>query len=549
MPRFVRLLCILAALTLIGFGLFSSEGISDVRWLGLLAAAWVLLLVGTHISLRDDLPTFNRAVIRTAIVFSTMFALISAQLVRIQVVQSGATFNKTATAPDGETIANPRKSTNDLLAARGKIYDRSGEIVADTVREGGLYIRRYPNPTTGYVAGYYSPLLYGSFGLEERFNDELTGQKATNPLERTLNDLLNRPRAALDLRLTLDSQLQQTATDLLSGRKGAVVVLDAKNGATLVLASTPSFDPDKLFTSNSEQNPAATDYWKTLTSDPASPLVLRANLGLYTPGSTFKTVTAATAIETKIAQPSDTYKDDGSLDIDGRTLIENNRPDPSRTEWTLEEGFAWSLNVVFAQVGLEIGADKLWDYASRFGFGHDIPYDLPVSRSQLAASRSFLSSKNALADTAFGQGQILVTPLHMAMIAATFANTGNMMQPHLVASVTASDGSAVESKKPQVWKAPVSPATAATVKDLMINAVENGAIQVAITPGYTVGGKTGTAETGDGSVHSWFIGFIGNPEPAYAVAVVLEEGSDSLGTSVNIGQAILSAAIHSPGNT
>jgi len=548
MPRFVRLLCILVALALIGFGLFSSEGISDVRWLSLLAIAWVLLLVGTHISLGDDLPTFNRAVIRTGIVFGTMFALISAQLVRIQVVQSGATFNKTATAPDGETIANPRKSTNDLLSARGKIYDRNGEIVADTVHEGGRDVRRYPNPTTGYVAGYYSPLLYGSFGLEEHFNDELTGQKATNPLERTLNDLLDRPRAALDLRLTLDSHLQETATDLLSGRKGAVVVLDAKTGATLVLASTPSFDPDKLFTSNSEQNAEASAYWKTLTSSPAAPLVLRANLGLYTPGSTFKTVTAATAIETKIAKPSDTYKDDGSIDIDGRTLVENNRPDPSRNEWTLEEGFAWSLNVVFAQVGLEIGADKLWDYAGRFGFGHDIPYDLPVSRSQLATSRSFLSSNNALADTAFGQGQILVTPLHMAMLAATFANVGNMMQPYLVASVTASDGDAAETKKPQVWKTPVSPATASTLKDLMINAVENGAVQAAITPGYTVGGKTGTAETGDGSVHSWFIGFIGNQDPAYAVAVVLEEGSDSLGTSVNIGQAILSAAIQSQGN-
>jgi len=543
MPRFVRVFCLLAALSLISIGPFYSEGISDIRWLALLAAAWAFLLIGTYIPLDDALPTFNRTLIRTAVVFSTMFALISAQLVRIQVVQSGATFNKTAEAPDGETIANPRKSSNDLLAARGKMFDRNGELVADTVRQGGLYLRRYPNPSTGYVAGYYSPLLYGSFGLEERFNDELTGQKVTNPLERTLNGLLNRPQTALDLQLTLDSQLQQTATDLLSGRKGAVAVLDARTGAALVLASTPTFDPDKLFTSSSEQNSAASTYWKSLTENPDAPLVLRANLGLYTPGSTFKTITAAAAIDSGVAKPDDTYQDNGSLDIDGRTLVENNRPDPSRNEWTLTEGFAWSLNVVFAQIGLEVGADKLSNYASRFGFGRDIPFDLPVSRSQLASSPDFLKSKNALADTAFGQGQILVSPLQMAMIAGTFANGGSMMQPYLVASVTDDNKSTRVKTTPKIWKTPVTAATAISLKTLMINAVENGSVQAAITPGYVVGGKTGTAETGNGAVHSWFIGFIGSPDPAFAVAVVLEEGSDSLGTSVNIGQAILNATI------
>jgi peptidoglycan glycosyltransferase len=543
MHRFVRILCIFASLTLIGIGLFSSEGISDIRWLALLAVAWVFLLIGTYIPLDDVLPTFNRSIIRTAVVFSTMFAVISAQLVRIQVVQSDATFNKTAEAPDGETIANPRKSSNDLLSARGKMFDRNGELVADTVRKGGVYLRRYPNPTTAYVAGYYSPLLYGSSGLEERFNDELTGQTSTNPLERTLNNLLNRPQSALDLQLTLDSHLQQNATDLLSGRKGAVVVLDAKSGAVVVLASTPSFDPEKLFTSSSEQNVAASSYWTSLTESPDAPLVLRANLGLYTPGSTFKTVTAAAAIDSGVAKPDDVYQDNGSLDIDGRTLVENNRPDPSRSEWTLTEGFAWSLNVVFAQIGLKIGADRLANYASRFGFGSDIPFDLTVSRSQLTSSPDFLRSMNALADTAFGQGQILVTPLQMAMIAATFANGGSMMQPYLVSSVTDDNESTRLKTMPKTWKTPVTVATAMSLKTLMINAVENGAVQAAITPGYVVGGKTGTAETGNGAVHSWFIGFIGAPEPAYAVSVVLEEGSNALGTSVNIGQAILNATI------
>lgn len=543
MPRFVRALCILAAIGLIAFGLYADTGVSDVRWLGLLGLAWLLLLIGTHVPLRDDLPTFNRAIVRTSIVLTTMFAIITAQLVRIQVVQSKATFNKTAQAPDGETIANPRRSGNGLLAARGKIYDRNNELVADTVREGDLYLRHYPNPVTGYVAGYYSPLLYGSTGLEQRFNDELSGQAASNPLDRTLTELLNRPRTGLDLHLTLDSHLQQTATDLLSGRKGAVVVMEVETGAVHVLASTPSYDPDRLFTANVSENDDASAYWKSLIDDPAAPLVLRANLGLYTPGSTFKTITAAAAIETGVAMPEDVYYDDGSLDIDGRTLVENNRPDPSRSEWTMEEGLAWSLNVVFAQIGLQLGTDRLWDYATKFGFGSEVPFDLPVSRSQLASTKKFLENKNALADTAFGQGQILVSPLQMAMVAATLANGGKMMEPYLVAKVTKPNGAVHSTRQPRAWKTPISGETANAVEKLMVNAVENGAIQAAITPGYTVAGKTGTAETGDETVHSWFIGSIGDPQARYAVAVVLEEGSDSLGTSVNIGQAILTAAI------
>jgi len=543
MPRILRALAALAALALIGWGLFASDRTSDAHWLTILGVAWLLLLVATYMPLPDDMPTFNRTTIRTAMAFSTVFAVIVAQLVRVQAVQRQAIYTKTGIAPDGEPYANPRTVNTGLDTRRGRIFDRTGEVIADTTERDGVFVRSYPNPVTAYVAGFYSPLMYGASGLEATWNDELSGSAGRNAVDRAINELLDRSEDGFDLHLTLDTTLQQQATDLLSGRKGAVVLMDAASGAVLTFASEPHFDPNRLFSTTTDESNDVKAYWEQLSGDPAAPFVLRANLGLYTPGSTFKTITAAAAIDTGTATPDTVYQDNGELTIDGRTLIENNRPDPSRSEWTLEEGLGWSLNVVFAQVGLQLGADRLWDYGTRFGFQTSPPFDLPVAQSQIATSRAFLDSQNALADTAFGQGQILTTPLQMALVAATFATGGTMPTPYLVSRVTDSRNKTIRTNAPAAWRKPVSDSTAKQVAAMMVNAVQNGAVQAAITPGYTVGGKTGTAETGDGSIHSWFIGYIGQPDPRYAIAVVLEEGSDALGTSVNIGQAMLQAAM------
>ncbi len=237
------------------------------------------------------------------------------------------------------------------------------------------------------------------------------------------------------------------------------------------------------------------------------------------------------------------FEDNGELNIDGRILVENNRPDDSRDQWTVREGLAYSLNVVFAQIGLRIGGNDLWNSGRALGFGQAIPFDLPVAESQIASSRDFLEDDNAVVDTAFGQGQLLVTPLHLCLVTAMYANDGEMMQPYLVGAVIAEDGRVTRAADPEPWLDGISPETAGQVEEMMINAVENGTVTRAQADGYTVGGKTGTAETGDGSVHSWFIGFIGDEEPRYAVAVVLEGGSGGLGDAVAIGRDILVATI------
>ncbi len=543
MGGLMRSLVGMAALALIGFGLWTGNGVSDVRWLALLGAAWVLLLVASRVPLPASMPSFNRTLVRTALVLATVFAVISAQLVRIQVVQSEATVNRSGIADNGEIVANPRLGNRDLAVRRGRIFDRHGNAIAGTEREDGVWIRTYPDPTTGYVAGYYSPLLYGTSGLEATYDEELTGQEGNNPLIRARNDLLNRPQQGLDLHLTLDAELQRAAHDSLAGRSGAVVVIDVETGAVLVFASNPTYDPNALFTSTPGENADAAAYWESLNGAPESPLVQRANLGRYTPGSTFKTVSAAIAIDQGFARPDDLYEDDGELEIEGRVLIENNRPDPSRSEWTLAEGLAWSLNVVFAQIGLEIGPTVMWEYGERFGFGAEIPFDLPVATSQLAGSREFLDSLNGIADTAFGQGQILATPLHMAMLTATYVNDGQMMTPYLVERVATQGGDTVRTTEPRVWREPIRAETAGEIEAMMVNAVENGSAQAARVPGYVVGGKTGTAEAGGEEPHSWFVGFIGEPDPRYAVAVVLEEGGSGTAESVGISRDILLATM------
>jgi peptidoglycan glycosyltransferase len=343
--------------------------------------------------------------------------------------------------------------------------------------------------------------------------------------------------------LTIDAGLQSLAHDLLGGRIGAVVLLETGAGAVRTLASNPHVDPNGLVAVDLESATEAADYWAELQADPAQPLLNRATQGLYTPGSTFKTITASAAIEDGVATPQTVYTDDGDLEVDGHVIVEHNRPDDSIDEWTLEQGLAFSLNVVFAQVGLELGGDRLFEIAGKFGFGEEIPFDVEVATGQIASKRSFLDQPAAVADTAFGQGELLTTPLGMALVAAAIANEGEMMRPYLVDRITDVDGERMKSAEPGVWRRPIGASTAQTMRDLMVNTVENGYALAAAIDGLLVGGKTGTAETGETEPHAWFIGFAGDAAPTHAVAVLLEHGGTAVSESIAIAREMLRSAI------
>lgn len=516
----------------------------DGRWLLWLGGGGALTAFGLWPTIDRRSHRLPRAAASAAFTLFVVFGLLAAQLLRLQVVGGNDTFTREAADPEtGQVVANPRAGNADLRADRGSILDRSGKVLAETRIVGGVAHRLYPDPAS-YVAGYFSPLKYGKTGLEAEYDATLAGADAGNPFVRRLDSLLHRPAKGGDVRLTIDAGLQARADALLAGRTGSIVVIDVKTGAVVVMASSPHVDPSRLIADDAASAGAAEAYWASLNADPAQPLLPRATNGLYTPGSTFKIVTASAAIDTGATTPDEIFVDDGALDVDGHVIVENNRPDASVTRWTLRDGIAYSLNVVLAQVGLKIGGKTLGDYAQRFGFGEKIPFDLPVARGQVSGSAAFLDAPAAVADTAFGQGQLLTTPLGMAVVAATIANGGVTMTPYLVRQTTNGDGEASEPRKPGIWRTPIGAQAASDVAAMMVNAVDTGYAGKAAIDGFVVGGKTGTAETGDGrEPHAWFIGFIGAPEPRFAVAVVLEHGGKGLGAPLSIAREMLSATV------
>ncbi len=533
-------------LLIAGAGLAAQDRITDAQWIGLLWLSWIPLLVAVWPELPATVPPLGRSALRMTMVFLSIMALFAVQLLRVQVVMSDSIAHRTGIDPaTGDVVSNPLLANQALTTLRGTIYDRDGRVLAQTIFADGIAHRLYPEPSTAEVTGYFSPLLYGASGLEAARDDQLAGRAGGNPFRDALDALRGLPTRGNDLHLTLDAGLQRQAHDALGGRVGAAVLLDVETGALLALASSPSFDPNALAAMTPDEREPAQAAWAALTADPSAPLVQRATSGLYPPGSTFKIVTATAAIDTGIADPDTPYEDAGQITIAGHTLIEQNRPNDAQTLWSLTDAFAWSLNVVFAQIGLQLGGETLAEAARGGGWDGEIPFDLPVEPSRVSAAPDFLDDPVALAQTAFGQGELLATPLQMALIAAGVANDGQIMRPYLVAAVSAPDGESARQTRPSPWRRGTDPQSARQTAAMMVYAVANGALGPASLPGYTLGGKTGTAETGRGDPHAWFIGFVGLPgeEPRYAVAVVVEAGGGGGQVALPIGRDLLAAAM------
>jgi peptidoglycan glycosyltransferase len=541
--RLIRACLTVVGAGLILFALFSDKRSADERWLAALAVGGLMIAAGRWPDLSRVRDLAQRGAVRIGLALTVGFALVAVQLLRMQAINASTTASRVGTDPaTGDVFSNPRTINLATTSKRGAILDRSETVLAKTKLSHGVAYRQYPEPASSYVCGYFSPLKYGLSGLEKTRDGQLTGQESGNRLRRELDSLLGRPPTGQDLVLTLDVALQSQAQDLLRDHIGAAVVIEVATGAVLVLASAPNFDPEQLAAVDDETARTASAYWSDLSSDPTHPLVLRATQGLYPPGSTFKTVTASAAIDLGLATPDDVFQDNGSLYVDGHVITENNRPD-DRVEWTLRDGLAYSLNVVFAQVGMMVGAENLTKYAERFGFGADIPFDVPVAPGQVFGHPGFLDAQSAVADTGFGQGELLTTPLAMALVAATIANGGATMRPYIVAETRDGSGKTTSKTKPAEWRRPISKTTASTVRDLMVNDITNGYAYAAAIDGYVVGGKTGTAETNTDLPHAWFIGFVGENEPKYAVSVLLEHGGEGTHDALGIGREMLLSTI------
>ena len=407
----------------------------------------------------------------------------------------------------GPTLAanqyNPRHA--QIAAGRGSILATDGEPLAVSRGEK----RVYPHAAlTAHAVGYASA-RYGTSGLEDAFDRALTAHTdAVDPLSQLAEIVAGThgsPRGA-DVVTTLDLVVQRTLVAGLSRHaRAAGVVLDPRSGAVLALAAVPSYDPNQLDA-----------LWPQLVHAPSSPLLDRSTGGLYPPGSTFKVVTAADALDAGAITPQSTFTDTGGFTI-GNFTVHNDEEETTGTQ-DLAGAFALSSNVDFAQIALKIGVDRWFAYADKWGLGKPVDFDLPVSRDRLPAKKDVYAG--ILAQLGFGQASLLVTPMRMALVAATIANDGTTPRPYLVRRIAGRDTALAT--RAEILAQPISPETAHTVRDLMVQVVKRGTGTAAQLTGVTVAGKTGTATNPHGRSHAWFVAFAPAEAPRVAVAVVVE---------------------------
>ncbi|HLJ59329.1 MAG TPA: penicillin-binding transpeptidase domain-containing protein [bacterium] len=422
---------------------------------------------------------------------------------------------------------NPRLAIASEQIQWGRVLDRHLAVLADSVTQRGRQVRRYTDgPLYAPLVGYRSS-RYGLAGLEARYDPELLGLPATDPWG-ALQNALGRPPHGDDLVLTVDATVQQQAAQALGNNRGAAVVLDPRTGAVLALVSRPTFDPASV-------DPK----WLAISRDPVSPLLNRATSGQYPPGSSFKPVVLAAALAGGRTTQQTAVDCAASVSVDGAVItnFEHERYGPM----TVAQAFAVSCNVAFVHLGLATGADAILRTARAFGLGEAPRFDLPTASGYLPDPR--LLNRRGLAQISFGQGSLLVTPLQMAVVAATIANRGVAMRPFVLSQVRAPDGRVLASYAQHGGRDVLAPAIASEIAADMVEVVRSGTGTAAQLPGVVVAGKTGTAENPHGQTHAWFIAFAPADHPTVAIALLLENAGVGGQVAAPAARQVLAAAL------
>jgi peptidoglycan glycosyltransferase len=469
---------------------------------------------------RKGPPRISGSLLRLALAVIVAYGTLGGGLLYWQVMQA----RELTTDP-----LNPIVLAAARDAPRGAIYDVNGIVLADNV-PGSNRQREYPYVVAAPVVGYKST-IFGATGLEKAYDTQLTGLGSLSEVDALLRKFKAQSYNPADVHTSLDIHLQQAAADLLGSQRGAVVAIEPSTGRILALVSSPTFDPNKVVDPNQGRR-----YIAGLQDSGDSPLLDRATQGLYVPGSVYKIVTATAGLGSGAITPQTTYADQPG-EIDTGFLVDGFRihdfPRKVQTDHPLNffEATEVSDNIWFAHAGLDIGPANMLDWAARYGFGQRIPFELPTSPSQVTSGGGpYLGFRDRveLANAAYGQAQVLVTPLQMALVAATIANHGLEMKPKLVDYLQTADGT-VTNIDPQALSQVCDPGVASVIGQAMQQAVEGqygkafaGAAKV---PGVPTAGKSGTAQLGgDAAPHSWFIGYAPADAPKIAIAVIVEGG-------------------------
>lgn len=460
----------------------------------------------------------KKNILKTAGLILSLFLVLIFYLTYLQVYRSG------------DLLTHPKNRRIQMLeekVARGRILDSNGIVLAETQKINDRNRRIYPlGASAANLTGYLSA-RYGESGLEKTYNNLLMGMSrdmSGDDLWRL--KLTGLPEKGNDVLVSIDANLQKLAYRLLGNRRGSVVAIEPKSGRILALAASPSYDPAKI-----DEN------WSQLSKDPSSPLLNRAAQGLYPPGSTMKVVTAAGILT---SNPETIYK---SFDAPGYIVIDGKRIEDKQAvgNLTFTQAFAKSSNYVFAKLGLELGAKDLIDMAQKFGLKEKFNLGIPSEASRIPDPGSL--NRIELGETAIGQGRLLVTPLHMAMVAAGVANDGLLMEPSLVDEVRKPDGTVVEHHEPSALYDSIDKNTANMIQKMMVSVTEAGTGGMAAIPGVKVAGKTGSAENPHGQAHAWFIGFAPADNPQVAVAVIVENAGAGGQQAAPIAREIMQEVI------
>ncbi|MDQ6933204.1 MAG: penicillin-binding transpeptidase domain-containing protein [Candidatus Eremiobacteraeota bacterium] len=422
---------------------------------------------------------------------------------------------------------NPRHALGAEF--RGAILASDGTVLARTVRSK----RQYPyGESLAQTVGYVST-RYGTSGIESAYDDQLRPPDVYGNPASQLVQIFNAARGSStvgkgsNIVTTLNLAIQSVLAQQLSVHaRGAGVVIDPRSGAILAIASVPSFDPNVLDAS-----------FPTISQNPQSPLLNRVTDGLYPPGSTFKIVTAASALDSGVLTMDSTFNDPGYFTV-GDFTVHNSEQEATGTE-SLTGAFALSSNVDFAQIALALGIDKWYDYADRWGLGQSLDFQLPCQTDRIP-ERSTVS-KSILAQLGFGQANLLVTPLRMALIASTVANGGVEPRPFIVRQIATPTG--VRNTSPVQLATPISAETAQNVKNMMVAVVKRGTGTPAALSDATVAGKTGTATNPAGKPHSWFVAFAPAESPRVAVAIIIENAGYGAEVAAPIARIVLRTAL------
>ncbi|MCD8012459.1 MAG: penicillin-binding protein 2 [Lachnospiraceae bacterium] len=423
---------------------------------------------------------------------------------------------------------NTKQDANEDKYVRGSIYSSDGQTLAYTsVADDGTETRIYPYGNVfSHVIGYSSN---GKAGLESTSNSDLMNSH-TSVLTQLREDS-DEKQMGDSVYTTLNTTLQQTAYSALGSYDGAVIVMEPDTGKILAMVSKPDFDPNEIGS-----------IWDEVVNDSSSSVLLnRATQGLYPPGSTFKILTTLAYMrENPTTYSGFSFSCEGTYEESGASIHCYNNKVHGTVD--LKTAFAKSCNTAFASIGLGLESNSLADVCEEFLFNSSLPTSLQHSVSQFTLSSS--ASYGEIMQTAIGQGETLVTPLHMALITSTVANGGIMMRPYLVDAVVASDDTVVSSTSASKYKRLMTTEEASVLNEYMEETVISGTATSLSWYDYTVAGKTGSAEYGsDGSsgTHSWFVGYSTSDDVDIVVVVIAEDGGAGSDTAVPIASQIFQA--------